>query len=113
MRTLGNTRTAITTLAVLISGFLANPGAAFAQRLGGGLVGGLIGRAGGGVGTGTGGGLPGVGGFFGGGFNSNPLPFGGGLNRGGPFNNSSPSGPAYPSSGQPYTYPNQGSWQPS
>ena len=117
MRTLGNTGTAITTLAVLISGYLANPGTALAQRIGGGLVGGLIGRGGGGVGIGTGGGLPGQGGMLGGGFTSSPLPFGGGMNRGGLFNNNNstnnPYGPTYPGYGQPYTYPNQGSRQPA
>jgi hypothetical protein len=103
MRTLGNTGTAILTVAVLISGSLMIPGTALAQRLGGGLVGGLIGRGGGGVGMG--GGLPGVGGLFGGGFTSSPGPFGGGMNRGGLFNGNNltgaPYGPTYPGYGQP------------
>jgi hypothetical protein len=112
MCTYRNTGTAITTLAVLISGYLASPGAARAQRFGGGIVGGLMGRGGGGIGMG--GGFPGAGGLFGGGFTPSPLPFGGARNGGGFFNNttSNPYGSTYPGYGQSYTYPNQGSWQP-
>jgi hypothetical protein len=119
MRTFGNTGTAVLTVSVLIAGSLVTSGTARAQRLGGGLVGGLISRGGGGGGFGIGGGLPGAGGLLGGGLTPGPAPFGGGWKRGGVFNNNnntaggSPYPSSYPGYGPPYIYPNQGYRQPT